>query len=113
MSDGEMRRQLRELVHSEHDDMAPELRPRSRWVMSEDWLDDLRYLDDGLGFWWESGGAMFLLRLPIEIREHGGAPHLEPWPYDDLIQFVVTHYPDQLRRALDGSNEPVRIPWSN
>jgi len=110
-SDGEMLRQLRELVHSAHDDMPPGLRPRSRWVMSPDWLDDLRRLDNGSNFWWEPpGGVPLLLGLPVEMRPHGASPHLEPWPYDELIQFVVTHYPDQVRRALDGSNEPHRIP---
>ena len=105
-----MLRQLRELVHSAHDDMPPGLRPRSRWVMSPDWLDDLRRLDNGSNFWWEPpGGPPLLLGLPIEMRPHGASPHLEPWPYDDLIQFVVTHYPDRVRRALDGSNEPIRI----
>jgi hypothetical protein len=105
-TDGGMLAQLREQIHAEHDDTPPETRCRSRWVMSGDWLDDVRSLDYGDGLWWEPpGGPALLLGLPIEIREHGGAPHLELWPFDELIQFVITHYPEQVKRALVG---PVR-----
>ncbi len=53
----------------------------SRWVMSLEWLNEVRKLDDSRGGLHRPGPAIsapeFLLGIPIEIREGGGPPHLE------------------------------------
>ena len=69
---------LREYVYKAHAD-GP--RRNSRWVMNLEWLNELRRLDDSRGRLYEPGLAVsapeFLLGIPIEVREDGGAPHLE------------------------------------
>ena len=60
---------------------APE-RLGSHWVMNAEWLTELRGLlgPDGRPLWEPSAslsGPDILLGLPIEVREDGGAPHLE------------------------------------
>ena len=58
-------------------------RRRSRWVMNSDWLMECRRLDGaGHGLWTHLGQNWTepetLLGIPIEIRDDGGVPHLEP-----------------------------------
>ena len=54
----------------------------SHWVMSPEWLCEIRKLhdNDGRAVWEPSviSGPLRLLGLPVEIREDGGVPRLEP-----------------------------------
>jgi HK97 family phage major capsid protein len=59
-----------------------DVRRRSRWVMSTEWLLECRKMTDGRGrTLWEPSisvsGPELLLGYAIEVREDGGAPHLE------------------------------------
>jgi HK97 family phage major capsid protein len=52
------------------------------WVMSPEWLNEVRKLDDSAGRpLHEPGRAVsvpeYLLGMPIEVRADGGPPHLE------------------------------------
>jgi HK97 family phage major capsid protein len=62
--------------------VPPAQRRTSHWVMNLEWFNEVRRLDDRSGpmFWaaFAVTAPETLLGLPIEIREDGGAPHLEP-----------------------------------
>jgi HK97 family phage major capsid protein len=52
------------------------------WVMSLEWFKECRKLADAAGrALWEPGqrisGPVYLLGMPVEIRDDGGVPHLE------------------------------------
>ena len=52
-----------------------------RWAMNREWMDECRKLARRLGyrvFLNEFGGPEYLIGLPIEVRDDGGVPHLEP-----------------------------------
>jgi HK97 family phage major capsid protein len=69
---------LRQYIFEMH---AAGPRRDSRWVMSLDWLNEIRKLDDSRGRLHNPGlavgGPEFLLGIPIEIREDAGPPRLE------------------------------------
>lgn len=54
----------------------------SHWVMSLEWFNEVRRLDDSQGRSLYQPGMRvsapeFLLGIPVEIRDDGGVPHLE------------------------------------
>lgn len=57
--------------------------PRSsRWVMSQEWLDEVRRTPDAQGFpAWQPpvSGLAYLLGIPVDVREDAGVPHLEAY----------------------------------
>jgi HK97 family phage major capsid protein len=57
-------------------------RGNSRWVMSQEWMNECRRVDLAAGstFWHASAAtrAEYLLGIPVEVREDAGAPRLEP-----------------------------------
>jgi HK97 family phage major capsid protein len=54
----------------------------SHWVMSLEWFNEVRRLDDSGGRLHHPGltvsGPVLLLGIPVEIRADAGAPRLEP-----------------------------------
>jgi predicted phage gp36 major capsid-like protein len=70
---------LREHIYQTH---ANGPRHDARWVMNLEWLNECRRIDTagGASFWVHAmtGRTEYLLGIPVEIREDGGVPHLEP-----------------------------------
>ena len=68
---------LRKHIYQAHAD-GP--RKGSHWVMSLDWLNEVRKLHDNDGrVIWEPGlVSLGLLGIPVDVRDDGGLPHLEP-----------------------------------
>lgn len=71
---------LRAYIYETH---ASGPRRDSRWVMNLEWFNEVRRLDDSQGRVLYHPGVTvsapeFLLGIPVEIREDGGPPHLEP-----------------------------------
>lgn len=69
------------LVRTLHSTPAEERR-NSKWVMSGEWLIDIRSLVDGRGYpIWELPRPVeepdYLFGLPFEIKDGSGPPHLE------------------------------------
>lgn len=58
---------------------AAQDRGPARWVMDAVWLDEVRKADEH-GAVASAGSVAYLLGLPLEVREDGGVPHLEPLP---------------------------------
>jgi HK97 family phage major capsid protein len=62
-----------------------EFRRNAHWVMSAEWYDECTHMTgpDGRPLWdppmqrLYPDGPLLLLGKPLEIREDGGAPHLE------------------------------------
>lgn len=55
----------------------------SHWVMSGEWLTEIRRIEDGAGRplfqpSWTIDAPQTLLGIPVEVRDGGGVPHLEP-----------------------------------
>jgi hypothetical protein len=72
-------------VHFMHAEVPAAERARSHWVMSAEWLNEVRQADlaSQHGMYWTGLGRDWaapetLLGLPVEVREDGGVPHLEP-----------------------------------
>ena len=72
-------------VYFVHAETPAAERRRSRWVMSQEWLNEVRQADlaSQRGMYWTGLGRdraapEMLLGLPVEVREDGGVPHLEP-----------------------------------
>lgn len=70
---------LRQHIYQAH---AAGPRRDSRWVMSAEWLNECRKLEDGSGhavfqLRWTIDAPQTMLGIPIEIRADGGPPHLE------------------------------------
>lgn len=64
--------------------VSPAERRHSHWVMSLEWLNEVRRADlaSQHGMYWTGLGRDWveperLLGLPIEVRDDGGVPHLE------------------------------------
>jgi HK97 family phage major capsid protein len=57
-------------------------RKDSHWAMNLEWLNEIRRLDDNAGrlVWHPSTASapLMLLGIPVEVRDDGGVPHLEP-----------------------------------
>jgi HK97 family phage major capsid protein len=74
---GDLRDHLyRTCLETPHDDLS------FRWVMSLEWFNEVRRLDDSAGHSLYEPGLkvsepVYLLGMPIEIRDGGGVPHLE------------------------------------
>lgn len=54
----------------------------SRWVMSPEWLNECRKIEDGTGHSmfrpsWTIDAPQKMLGIPIDVRADGGVPHLE------------------------------------
>jgi hypothetical protein len=65
--------ELRDHIFAVYRETPVAQRRASRWVMDPEWLPDLRAIDTAGPAWPET-----LLGLPLDIREGGGPPHLEP-----------------------------------
>ncbi len=55
----------------------------SHWVMNLEWFNEVRRLEDSAGRVLSEPGLtvsapVFLLGIPVEVRDDGGVPHLEP-----------------------------------
>jgi hypothetical protein len=75
--DGDLRTYLyRVYLETPHDELS------FHWVMSLEWLNECRRLDDSAGRLHVPGlkvsGPEYLLGMPVEVRADGGVPHLEP-----------------------------------
>ena len=75
--DGDLRAYLyRVCLETPHDELS------FHWVMSLEWLSEIRRMEGGHGHPLHELGARvsapeYLLGMPIEVRDDGGAPHLE------------------------------------
>jgi HK97 family phage major capsid protein len=73
--------ELRDYIYEAHAVMPAAQRQNARWVMNLEWFNEVRKLDDQRGPVWRTGLGLAmpetLLGLPFEIRDDGGAPHLE------------------------------------
>jgi len=78
----ELAGELRSHIYVTHANVPAAERRRSRWVMSPEWLNEVRRLDGRAGPWTGLGrdwaAPETILGLPIEVRDDGGVPHLEP-----------------------------------
>jgi len=78
--------ELRDYIYRMYADTPFPERKRCRWVMSLEWLNEVRKVDADInrrcGFPAPSASAMpeTILGLPIEVREDAGAPWLEAAP---------------------------------
>ena len=70
---------LKQYIYETH---ANGPRRDSRWVMSLEWLNELRRMEDAERVVWQPSqrncDPETLLGIPIEIRKDAGAPRLEP-----------------------------------
>jgi hypothetical protein len=75
---------LREHIHKTWANVPAAERRRSHWVMNPEWYIETRKCDTvGPAPYLPSPGHAVLepetlFRRPIEVRENGGVPHLEP-----------------------------------
>jgi len=69
---------LKQYIYETH---ANGPRRDSHWVMSLEWFNELRRMEDAAGVIWQphqrNSAPELLLGIPIEIREDAGAPRLE------------------------------------
>lgn len=77
----DLRRHLYESLYA----VTPGERLGARWVMSGEWWRECRKMvgADGRVLWepsWKHASSDVLLGLPVEVRDGGGTPHLEPTP---------------------------------
>ena len=57
--------------------VPPLRRPRSRWVMNQEWYDECRKIGGSGGQpGWPEAGITTMLGLPFVVAENGGFPHL-------------------------------------
>ena len=71
----ELTRALRDYLYEMH---AAGPREHSHWVMSLEWLNEVRKIDAGnVPAWLAYSTPETILGIPIEVRADGGAPHLE------------------------------------
>lgn len=65
-----------------------DLRLYGQWVMNTEWLNECRKIDDRPSRFalhlLPTGVPETLLGLPIDIRDDGGMPHLEPRPMEPI-----------------------------
>ena len=75
---GSLSEALREHLHRIYADTPVAERRSSRWVMNLEWFSEVQKLDNRS--FWDGPPAPVesILGLPLEIREDGGPPHLEP-----------------------------------
>lgn len=72
----ELTRALRDYLYEMHA-LGP--RGNSRWVMSLEWLNEVRKVDaDKVPAWLAASPVETIMGIPLEVRADGGAPHLEP-----------------------------------
>jgi hypothetical protein len=71
----DLRRHLHEALYA----VDARGRRSSHWVMSAEWWNEVRKLNHP-GVWPSRypGEPRLLLSLPVEVRDGGGVPHLEP-----------------------------------
>lgn len=67
-----MNEDLAAFLFATWDAASPPERNRSRWVMDQEWFDEVRRVLDAPPMMTDT----HLLGLPIEIRPDGGMPHL-------------------------------------
>ena len=76
---GDLSGDLREHIYQTH---ANGPRRDSRWVMNLEWFNEVRRIGDRQGPLYHPGLTVsapeYLLGIPIEVRDDGGVPHLEP-----------------------------------
>lgn len=69
---------LREHIYQSH---ANGPRKDSHWVMSPEWLNEIRKIDDSAGPIfrpsWNITAPQTLLGIPVDVRTDGDPPHLE------------------------------------
>ena len=73
--------ELMAYIYEAHAMVPPAERRNSHWVMNLEWFLEVRDMADSRGLIWQPSvsvaGPETMLGLPIEIRDDGGAPHLE------------------------------------
>jgi HK97 family phage major capsid protein len=67
-------------IYKAFDRTDPGPRRASHWVMNQEWFDEVRRLAESRGRLVDEtlpAASMYLLGMPVKVRDDGGVPHLE------------------------------------